>query len=159
MYCIRVLLCILPSRPVLNILDFNSIYMFTFLQYVLYSSLSSPIILIYSHLFLIILFVSLIKLIIMYITSGQGLFMSLLTSLSSFLLSFFVVPSFTCISTCLSVIDTQTFFNFSVDYSISTTFHQLQSTGFVPDKGLCGQNIALLQSAVLREMLDITTDM
>ena len=91
----------------------------------------------------------------MYITSGQGLFMSLLTSLSSFLLSFFVAPSFTCISTCLSVFDTQTFFNFSVDCRISNTFHQVQSTGFVPDTDLCGQNIVLLQSTMLREMLDI----
>ena len=29
---------------------------------------------------------------------------------------------------------------------------------FVPDKDFRGQNIVLLQSAVLREMLDITTD-
>ena len=34
---------------------------------------------------------------------------------------------------------------------------QVQNS-FVPDKDLCGQNIVLLQSTVLHEMLNITTD-
>ena len=29
---------------------------------------------------------------------------------------------------------------------------------FVPDKDLCGRNVVLLQSTVLREMLNISTD-
>ena len=37
-------------------------------------------------------------------------------------------------------------------------FIKVEPPMFVPDKDFRGRNIVLLQSAVLREMLDITTD-
>ena len=46
------------------------------------------------------------------------------------------------------------------DHGLNVSSHVERFTlhHLVPDKDLCGQNIILLQSTVLHEMLDITTD-